>query len=159
MYDEVIHINKLAVMNKYFVKKKNIMKVIQKESYFEYLNRILKTFFTKSTSLIYTCLAFIGIAVYWYEDGFENMLRVLIMLINASSILFFLVEILTTMISKEIDKNNVISRLVAIFILTFISFVFYDENFRYWSFALGLILFITIIINIAFNKIRIWLNV
>ena len=134
------------------------MKVIQEESYFEHLNRILKTLFTKSTSLIYTCLAFIGIGVYWYEDGFENMLRVLIMLLNASSILFFLAEILTTMISKEIDKNNVISRLIAIFILTFISFVFYDENFRYWSFALGFILFIPIIVNFAFNKIRIWLN-
>ena len=135
------------------------MKVIQKESYLGYLNRILKTFFTKSTSLIYSCLVFLGIAVYWYEDGFENMLRVLMMLINATLILLFLVEIFTSLISKEIEKNNVISQLIAIFILTFISFVFYDENFRYWSFALGLIFFIPIIVNFAFNKIRLWLNV
>lgn len=134
------------------------MKLIQKERYFDYVNRILKTFFTKSTSLIYTFLAFVGIAVYWYEDGFENMLRVLFLLINASSIMLFLGEILATMISKEIDKNNVISQLITILILTFISFFFFDENFRYWSFALGLILFIPIIVNIAFNKIRIWLN-
>ena len=134
------------------------MKVIQKESYSEYLNRILKTFFTKSTNLVYTCLVFLGIAVYWYEDGFENMLRVLIMMINATSIMFFLAEILTTVISKVIDKNNMISQLIAILILTFISFVFYDENFRYWSFALGLILFIPITVNIVFNKIQLWLK-
>lgn len=135
------------------------MKVIQNESYLQYLNRIFKTFFTKSTSLIYSCLVFIGIAVYWYEDGFENMIRVLIMLINATLILLFLVEIFTSLMSKEIKKNNVISQLIAIFILTFISFVFYDENFRYWSFALGLIFLIPIIVNITFNKIRLWLNI
>lgn len=130
------------------------MKVVQKESYFKYSNRILKTFFTKSTNLIYSCLVLLGIIVYWYEDGFENMLRVLIMLTIASTILFLLVEILTTIISKQIDKNNFISILIAVFILTFISFIFYDENFRFWSLVLGLILFIPIIVNIVFNKIR-----
>jgi hypothetical protein len=109
-------------MNRKFRKKENIMKVIQKESYFEYVNRVLKTFFTNSTSLIYTCLAFLAIAVYWYEDGFENMLRVLFLLINASLIMLFLGEILASIITKEIDKYNIISQLIVILILTFISF-------------------------------------
>jgi hypothetical protein len=139
-------------------KEYNIMKVIQKESYLEYVKKVLKTFFTSSTSLIYTFLAFLGIAVYWYEDGFENMLRVLFLLINASFIMLFLAEILASLISKEINKCNVISQLIVIIILTFISFFFYDGNFRYWSFVLGLILFIPIIVNIVFNKIRLWLN-
>lgn len=147
----------LAVMNRKSRKKKNI-KVIQKESYFKYVNRTLKAFITNPASLIYTSLAFLGIAVYWYEDGFKNMLRVLFLLINASSIAFFLAEILTSIIIKKIDHYNVISKFMVILILTFISFFFFDENFRYWSFALGLILFIPTIINITFNKIRIWLN-
>lgn len=72
--------------------------------------------------------------------------------------MLFFVELLSTVISKEIDKNNILSELVAICILTLISFVFYDENFRYWSFVLGLMLFIPIVINITFSKIRLWLN-
>jgi hypothetical protein len=145
-------------MNRKSRKKKDIIKVIQKENYFEYVNRTLKTFFTNPASLIYTSLAFLGIAVYWYEDGFVNMLRVLFLLINASSIAFFLAEILVSIIIKKIDKYSIISKWIVILILTFISFFFFNENFRYWSFSLGLILFIPIIINITFNKIRIWLN-
>jgi hypothetical protein len=80
------------------------------------------------------------------------------MLMNAFVILLFLVELSSTVISKEVDKNNIISELVAIFILTLISFVFYDEKFRYWSFVLGFMLFIPIVINIIFSKIRLWLN-
>ncbi len=148
----------MAVKKRKYRNKKNMMKIIQKESYFEYVNKVLKTFFTSSTSLIYTSLVFLVIAVYWYEDGFEKMLRVFFLLINASSIMFFLGEILASIISKEINKYNVISQLIVILILTFISFFFYDENFRYWSFTLGLILFIPIILNTAFIKIRIWLN-
>ncbi len=87
------------------------------------------------------------------------MLRIVFLLINASIIMLFLGEILTTTISKEIDKNSFITELIAIIILVFISFVFYDENFRFWSFALGFILFIPIILNIVFNRIRIWLNI
>ena len=135
------------------------MKIIQKESYFEYIKRSFKTLFTKSTNLIYTFLAFLVVAVCWYEDGFENMLRIVFLLINASIIMLFLGEILATTISKEINKNSFITELIAIIILVFISFVFYDENFRFWSFALGFILFIPIILNIVFNRIRIWLNI
>jgi hypothetical protein len=80
------------------------------------------------------------------------------MLMNAFVILLFLVELSSTVISKEVNKNNIISELVAIFILTLISFVFYDEKFRYWSFVLGFMLFIPIVINIIFSKIRLWLN-
>nr|WP_315256188.1 hypothetical protein [uncultured Flavobacterium sp.] len=134
------------------------MKVIQNESYLYFVKRILKTFFTDSANLIYVAFTSLGIAVYWYEDGFESMLRVIIMLINAFVIMLFFVEFLSTVISKEIDKNNIISELVAICILTLISFVFYDEKFRYWSFVLSLMLFIPIIINIIFSKIRFWLN-
>jgi hypothetical protein len=136
----------------------SLLKVIQNESYLYFVKRILKTFFTDSANLIYVAFTSLGIAVYWYEDGFESMLRVIIMLINAFVIMLFFVEFLSTVISKEIDKNNIISELVAICILTLISFVFYDEKFRYWSFVLGLMLFIPIIINIIFSKIRFWLN-
>lgn len=140
------------------MQSKSLLKVIQNESYLDFVKRILKTFFTKSINLIYASFISLGIAVYCYEDGFENMLRVLIMLINAYVIMLFFVELLSTVISKEIDKNNILSELVAICILTLISFVFYDENFRYWSFVLGLMLFIPIVINITFSKIRLWLN-
>ncbi len=136
----------------------SLLKVIQNESYLYFVKRILKTFFTDSANLIYVAFTSLGIAVYWYEDGFESMLRVIIMLINAFVIMLFFVEFLSTVISKEIDKNNIISELVAICILTLISFVFYDEKFRYWSFVLSLMLFIPIIINIIFSKIRFWLN-
>jgi hypothetical protein len=140
------------------MQSKSLLKVIQNESYLDFVKRILKTFFTKSTNLIYASFISLGIAVYWYEDGFENMLRVLTILINAYVIMLFFVELLSTVISKEIDKNNIIIELVAICILTLISFVFYDEKFRYWSFVLGLMLFFPIIINIIFSKIRFWLN-
>ncbi|OXA75931.1 hypothetical protein SAMN05444397_11279 [Flavobacterium aquidurense] len=135
------------------------MKIIQKESYYEYIKRSLKTLFNRSTNIIYTFLAFLIVAVCWYEDGFENMLRTVFLLINASIIMLFLGEILATIISKEINKNSFITELIAIIILVFISFVLYDENFRFWSFALGFILSIPIILNIVFNRIRIWLNI
>jgi hypothetical protein len=136
----------------------NRMKIIQNESYLVFIKRRIKAFFSKSTSLIYTSLVLLGIAIWWYEDGFLEMLKVLTMLLNAFTILLFLVELFSTIISKEIDKNNFISQLGAIFILTTISYIFYDENFRYWSFVLGLMLFVPIIINIFFAKIRLWFN-
>jgi multidrug transporter EmrE-like cation transporter len=135
------------------------MKIIQKESYLEYIKRSFKTLFTKSTNLTYTFLAVLVVAVCWYEDEFENMLRIVFLLINASIIMLFLGEILATTISKEINKSSFITELIAIIILVFISFVFYDENFRFWSFALGFMLFIPVILNIVFNRIRIWLNI
>lgn len=134
------------------------MKIIQNESYLAFINRKVMTFFTKTFNLIYTGIVLVGISVFWYEDGFLEMLKILIMLLNAFSIFFFLVELLSSVISKEIDKNNFISQLTAILILTIISFIFYDENFRYWSLALGIILFIPVTINILFEKIRMMLK-
>ncbi|MBP4138691.1 hypothetical protein [Flavobacterium geliluteum] len=133
-------------------------KIIPEESYSEYLKKVLKNIFTQRTSLIYGGLTFFLIALYWYDSGFENMLRVLFLLINASVIMLFLGDILSTIIYKKIYKNSVITQLIVISILTFISFFFFDENFRYWSFVLGVILFIPILIHIVVNEIRIWLN-
>lgn len=137
---------------------KKTKKNIPEESYSKYIKKVLKSIFTQPISLVYAGLALVLIAVYWYESGFKNMLRVLFLLINASVIVLFLAEVLSTIIYKKIYKNSVITQLIVISILTFISFFFFDENFRYWSFVLGILLFIPILIHVVVNEIRIWLN-
>ncbi|MDX6183791.1 hypothetical protein SGQ44_15900 [Flavobacterium sp. Fl-77] len=139
-------------------RRKKPKKIIPEESYSEYIKKVIKNIFTQPTSLVYCGFALVLIALYWYDSGFENMLRMLFLLINASVIMLFLGEILGTIISKKIDKNSVITQLIVISILTFISFFFFDENFRYWSFVLGILLFIPILIHVVVNEIRIWLN-
>jgi len=139
-------------------RRKKPKKIIPEESYSEYIKKVIKNIFTQPTSLVYCGFALVLIALYWYDSGFENMLRVLFLLINASVIVLFLAEVLITIIYKKIDKNSVITQLIVISILTFISFFFFDENFRYWSFVLGILLFIPILIHVVVNEIRIWLN-
>ena len=108
-------------------------------------------------SIIYVALGLLGICIYWFEDGFEAMIKVLLWLTTAFFINSFFVEIILTFISKEISLKNFMTQVCSIIILTGISFVFYDDNFRYWTFVLGLILFVPKIVLLTFEKIRSWI--
>lgn len=134
------------------------MKIIRNENFLAYINRKILAFFTKTINLIYILFALFGIIFYWYEAGFEETLRILIMFLNAGTVLFFFVELLSVIITSEIHKSKLIIQLIVILILSAISFIFYDENFRYWSFVLGIILFIPSLLLNVFEKIRTWLK-
>jgi hypothetical protein len=130
------------------------MKIIQNENYITFVKRNSKHFTTQSVNMIYVGLVLLGIGIYWFEDGFEAMIKVLLSLIAAFFISSFLLEIVLTFISKEISFNNFITQFCSIIILTALSFNFYDDNFRYWTFVLGLILLVPQIGLLTFEKIR-----
>jgi hypothetical protein len=132
------------------------MKIIQNENYITFVKRNSKHLTSQSVNMIYVGLVLLGIGIYWFEDGFEAMIKVLLSLIAAFFISSFLLEIVLTFISKEISFNNFITQVCSIIILTALSFVFYDDNFRYWTFVLGLILFVPQIVLLTFEKIRSW---
>ncbi len=132
------------------------MKIIQNENYITFVKRKSKYLTSQSVNMIYVGIVLIGIGVYWFEDGFEAMIKVLLSLIAGFFISSFLLEIVLTFISKEISLNNFITQVCSIIILTALSFVFYDDNFRHWTFVLGLILFVPQIVLLTFEKIRSW---
>lgn len=132
------------------------MKIIQNINYITFVKRNSKHLTSQSVNIIYVGLVLLGICIYWFEDGFEAMIKVLLLLIGAFFISSFLFEIVLAFISKEISFNNFITQVCSIIILTALSFVFYDDNFRYWTFILGLIIFMPQIVLLIFEKIRSW---
>ena len=132
------------------------MKIIQNENYITFVKNKSRHLTSQSVNMIYVGLVLLGIDIYWFEDGFEAMIKVLLSLIGAFFISSFLLEIVLTFISKQINLNNFITQICSIIILTALSFVFYDDNFRCWTFVLGLILFVPQIVLLTFEKIRSW---
>ena len=132
------------------------MKIIQNENYITFVKNKSRHLTSQSVNMIYVGLVLLGIGIYWFEGSFEAMVKVLLSLIAAFFISSFLLEIVLTFISKEIIFNNFITQVCSIIILTALSFVFYDDYFRYWTFVLGLFIFMPQIVLLTFEKIRSW---
>lgn len=132
------------------------MKVIDKgEKYPDYLRKVTLKYANDPNVYIYGVFSIVGLGIYWCQDSFMAMLKVLFLLTTASSITFLLAEVFVVLTTGEIKKNKFISLICfAILLLTIVSTNF-DSNVRYWSIILGLILFIPILITWIISKIRI----
>ena len=132
------------------------MKVIDKrEGFMDYLILRIKNFIKEPGTYIYGIISCIGLGLYWYKESFEAALRVFLFLTTAFSITFISGEIFRIWVTKEIKKNKLTALILSPSLLFAIIFVCYDYKVRYWSVALGLMLFaVPTLVILTVNKIR-----
>lgn len=136
-------------------KNKKQIRILDKDEKFnDYFFRQFYKYLREPGTYIYGTICMIGPALYWYQEDLLTMLRVFFLLSTAFSITFFLSEIFSIWTLKEIRKNKLITVTIATSVFLIITNIYFDNRVRYWSMALGLILFIAVPISWAVTKIR-----
>jgi hypothetical protein len=131
------------------------MKVIDNEvRYTDYFLRQLRKYLRHPGTYIYGAICVVGLCLYWYKEDFLTMLKIFSLLTTAFSVTFLLSEVFSICTAKQIEKNKLITIIIVTTILLAITNVYFDNKVRYWSIALGVILFIPVLISWTITKIR-----
>ena len=132
------------------------MKVTEDSNYVQYLGNHIVNFFSEVTNYIYVGLVVTALGLYWYNHDLWTMLRVLTTMANGFTVTFLLTEMIMTLMYKEFKRNKYITYLLIITTFTTINIVYFDKGTLYWSFLVGLIFMIPVVVVITVNKIRFW---
>lgn len=134
--------------------KKQIRILDKDEKYNDYFLRQFHKYLREPATYIYGTICIIGLGLYWYQEDLLTMLKVFFLLSTAFSITFLLSEVFSILTVREIEKNKLITLIIATSLLLVVTNIYFDTRVRYWSVALGLILFIPILIAWTITKIR-----
>lgn len=131
------------------------MRILEKEEkYTDYVFRQFHKYLREPATYIYGAMGIFGLGLYWLNENLLTMLKVFFLLTTAFSITFLLSELFLIFTAKEIKKNKLITLISATSILLIITNISFDSKVRYWSVALGLILFIPVLIVWTITKIK-----
>ena len=133
-------------------------KVIAKENYFEFLKKKLKFLLSKPENYLYFILALIGTGIYWYETNLHEALEIVMLFCTSSAILFFIIEVLFSIIYRKVEMYNLITEFCLVLIFISLSRILYDKFYLEALKLFIIYLSIPIIIVSVINKIRNWSN-
>ncbi|NBP70829.1 MAG: hypothetical protein EBR30_14485 [Cytophagia bacterium] len=135
--------------------KEIIMKILYKdERYNDYVLRQFHKHLRRPATYIYGTISIFALGLYWYQENLFTMLKVFFLLTTAFSITFLLSEAFSILTTKEIEKNKLITLIFATSIFLIVTNIYFDTKVRYWSVALGIILFIPVLITWTITKVR-----